>query len=79
MVSVRSLTMATSSATGREPRSCGSSVLMRSTTSMTLAPGWRCTFTITAGVAFTQAAIRLFSCASSMVATSFSLTGAPLR
>ena len=46
---------------------------------MTLAPGWRCTFTITAGVLFTQAAIRLFSWASSTVATSFSRTGAPLR
>ena len=79
MVRVRSVTMATSSATGRESRSWGSIALMRSTTSMTLAPGWRCTFTITAGVLFTQAAIRLFSWASSTVATSFSRTGAPLR
>ncbi len=30
--------------------SCGSSVLMRSTTAMMLAPGWRWMFTMTAGV-----------------------------
>ena len=35
---------------------CGSSLLMRSTTSMTLAPGWRWMLTITAGVSFIQAA-----------------------
>ena len=52
---------------------------MLSTTAMTLAPGWRWTFTITARVEFTQAASLLFSWPSSTVATSRSLTGAPLR
>ena len=79
MVSVRSVMIVTSRELGRVSRSCGSSVLMRSTTSMTLAPGWRRTFTITAWVPFAQAASRVFSCASSTLATSASRTGAPLR
>ena len=79
MVSVRSVRTATSIEGGRVSRSCGSSAFMLSTTAMTLAPGWRWTFTITACVAFIQAAIRLFSWPSSTVATSDSRTGAPLR
>ena len=79
MVIVRSVSTATSSEAGSVSRSCGSSALMLSTTSMTLAPGWRWTLMITAWVVFTQAASRLFSCASSTVATSLSRTGAPLR
>ena len=41
---------------GQRACSCGSSFLIRSTTSMTLAPGWRWMLTITAGVVFIQAA-----------------------
>ena len=79
MVSVRSVRMAMSSELGRVSRSVGSRSLMRSTTSMTLAPGWRWTFTITAWVLFIQAAMRVFSWPSSTVATSRIRTGAPLR
>ena len=66
MVSVRSVSTATSNDGGRVARRVGSRALMLSTTAMTLAPGWRWTLTITACVAFTQAASRLFSCAASM-------------
>ncbi len=38
------------------PSSCGSSCLMRLTTLMVLAPGWRCTLRMTAGVWFIHAA-----------------------
>ncbi len=62
MVSVRSVRMVMSSELGSVSRRVGSRALMRSTTSMTLAPGWRWTFTITACVLFAQAAIRVFSC-----------------
>ena len=55
------------------------SFLMRSTTSMTLAPGCRWMLTITAGVSFIQAACFTFSASSMTSATSESLTGAPLR
>ncbi len=48
--SVRSVSTATSTAGGSEACSCGSSALMRSTTSMTLAPGWRWTLRMIAGV-----------------------------
>ena len=40
----------------RQRRSCGSKVLMRSTTEMMLAPGCRWMFMMTAGVSFIQAA-----------------------
>ena len=52
---------------------------MVSTTWMTLAPGWRCTFRITAGVVLAQAPSLVFSAPLTTVATSFSCTGAPLR
>ena len=50
MVVVRSVSTATSTAAGSVAVSCGSSALMVSTTWMTLAPGWRWTFRIIAGV-----------------------------
>ena len=56
MVTVRSVSTSTSTAAGSDACSCGSSALMRSTTSMTLAPGWRWMFRMTAGVVFAQAA-----------------------
>jgi hypothetical protein len=46
---------------------------------MTLAPGWRCTFRITAGVVLAQAPSLVFSAPLTTVATSFSRTGLPLR
>ena len=53
------------------------SVLMRSTTSITLAPGWRWIFTTMAGLALAQAARRLFSGPSTISATSVMRIGAP--
>ena len=59
------------------PAAAAAAALMRSTTSMTLAPGWRWTFTMTAGVAFIQAPSLSFSAPSITLATSASRTGAP--
>lgn len=50
---------------------------MASTVAITLAPGWRCTLTMMAGVSPTQAARRLFSALATTRATSFMSTGAP--
>jgi len=79
MVTVRSVSTATWTAEGSEACSWGSSVLTRSTTSITLAPGCRWMFRITAGRSFIQAAWRTFSASSITTATSDSVTGAPLR
>ena len=49
IVTVRSVSTETSTAAGREACSCGSSRLMRSTTAITLAPGCRWMFRMTAG------------------------------
>ena len=51
---------------------------MRSTTSMTLAPGWRCTLTSTAGSSFAHADSRVFSAPSTTSATSEMRSGAPV-
>ena len=79
MVSVRSVSIATSIAAGSDAESCGSRRLIRSTTSMTLAPGWRWMLTMTAADALAQAARRAFSAPSTTSATSASRTAAPLR
>jgi len=50
MVSVRSLAMVRLAPAGNERRRRGSSARMRCTVSITLAPGWRCTSTTTAGL-----------------------------
>ena len=76
---VRSVRIETLIAGGSEARSCGSSVLIRSTTAMMLAPGWRWMLRMTAGVWFTHAACLTFSVSSMTLATSESRTGAPLR
>ena len=52
---------------------------MRSTTSITLAPGCRWMLRITAGTSFIHAACRTSSAESSTTATSERRTGAPLR
>ena len=77
MVMVRSVSMATSTAAGRAARSCGSCCLMRSTTSITLAPGWRWMLRMIAGTSFIHAARRAFSASSTTFATSDRNTGAP--
>src|SRR5215468_4279621 len=77
IVVVRSVRIVMSMDDGMEALSWGRSRLMRSTTAMMLAPGWRWMFTITAGLSFIQAAILTFSTPSMTVATSESRTGAP--
>ncbi len=77
IVVVRSVSSVTWTEPGSDACNCGSSCLMRSTTSITFAPGWRCTLTMMAGVAFAQAASRTFSAPSTTSATSDSLIGAP--
>ena len=79
MVTVRSVSTATCTADGSDACSWGKSRLMRSTTSITLAPGCRWMFRTTAGPVFTQAACRTFSASSITSATSASVTGALLR
>ncbi len=79
MVVVRSVTTRTSSAAGSDCCKFGSSFLMPSTTWMTFAPGWRCTFRMIAGVASTHAPSLVFSGPCTMVATSVSMAGRPLR
>jgi hypothetical protein len=64
---------------GRFASSCGNSFLMLFTTLIVLPPGWRCTFTMIAGVWFIHAAWVVFSTPSTILATSVSITGAPSR
>ena len=79
MVWVRSVSMVTLTAGGRVDCSAGNSRLMRSTTSMTLAPGCRWTLIISASDSLPHAASLLFSAPSTTFATSAKRTGAPLR
>ncbi len=58
---VRSASTLTSSVAGRPASSSGSLALMASTVLMTLAPGWRWTLTMIAGVSLAQAPRRVFS------------------
>jgi hypothetical protein len=77
IVVVRSVSCCTCTEAGSDARNWGISVLMRSTTSITLAPGWRWMFSTMAGLALAHAARRLFSAASTMSATSVMRIGAP--
>ena len=79
MVLVRSLTTVSLAPAGMARCSFGNSPSTRCTVSMTLAPGWRCTSTITAGAPSYQPPTLVFSSPSSTLATSLSSTGAPLR
>ena len=79
MVTVRSVSSATSTAAGNEALSCGSNCFTRSTTSMTLVPGWRWMLRMIAGVAPAQAARRVFSAPSTASAMSCTRIGAPFR
>ena len=79
MVTVRSLSTPTSTADGSVETMRGSKASMRLTTSMMLAPGWRWTLRMIAGVVFAQAPSLLFSAPLTTLATSESRTGSPLR
>ncbi len=77
MVWVRSVSSLTSMFAGIDAVICGSSDWMRSTTSMTLAPGWRWMLSSTVWVRSAQAARRSFSAPSMIVETSRRRSGAP--
>ncbi len=77
IVVVRSVRVVISMEEGSEALSWGRSRLMRSTTAMMLAPGWRWMFTMTAGCSFIHAASLTFSTPSMTLATSDMRTGAP--
>ena len=79
MVTVRSLITCRSTESGSSARKRGNKAWIRSTVSITLAPGWRRTCNTTAGVWLAHAAKRLFSGASMMLATSRKRKGLPLR
>ena len=79
MVLVRSVMIETWTPAGRDSSSCGSSCFTRSTTPMTLAPGWRWMFMITAGVVSFSAPSWVFSDDCTTSATSARRIGAPLR
>ena len=79
IVLVRSVSTLTCTSLGSVAVSCGSNDLVPSTTEMMLAPGCRCMFMMTAGTWSIHAAWRTSSTPSFTLATSVSLTGAPLR
>ncbi len=76
---VRSESTVTFTAGGKDAVRSGSCALIASTVLMTLAPGWRWTLTMIAGVLPDQAPSRTFSAPSITLATSESLTEPPLR
>ncbi|MOA25971.1 hypothetical protein D3C78_1467310 [compost metagenome] len=78
MVWVRSVSTTTSRPAGRLSVMLGNRALIRSTTSITLAPGWRWMLSSTAWFSLAQAARRSFSAPSTICATSLSRNGAPL-
>ena len=77
IVVVRSVSSETSTLPGSVSFNCGSSALARLTTSIMLAPGWRCTLRMMAGVVLDHAASLLFSAPSTICATSVRRMGAP--
>ena len=77
MVVVRSVNTLTSTVPGSAACSCGRTFLMRSTVSMTFAPGWRWIFRMIAGVLLAQAASLAFSAPSITSAISRKRIGAP--
>ena len=76
-VSVRSDRISTLIPCGRDASRRGSSSFTRCATSIRFAPGWRCTFRMTAGCWLAQPASCAFSTPSSTLATSVRRTGAP--
>ena len=79
IVVVASWTTVSVAPAGNARCSRGSSLWMRWTVSITLAPGWRWMSTTIAGWPWYQPPTLLFSSPSTMLATSFSSTGALLR
>ena len=79
IVSVESCTTCRDTPAASEPRRRGNCASTRSTVCTTLAPGWRCTSMMTAGVPLYQPPTREFSSPSTTSATSRSSTGALLR
>ena len=77
IVTVRSVNTCTSSEAGRLACNCGRILRMRSTASITLAPGWRWMFRITPVVVPDQAMSRAFSTSSMICATSVKRSGLP--
>jgi hypothetical protein len=77
MVVVRSLSSVSSTEEGKAARNVGIRAWMRSTVSMTLAPGWRWMVSTTAARSLAQAASLVFSAASMVSATSLRRMGAP--
>ncbi len=77
IVVVRSVRICIFTAAGIDAWSWGSRVLMRSTTAMMFAPGWRWMLRMTAGVRFIHAASLAFSVPSTTVATSCRVMGLP--
>jgi hypothetical protein len=84
MPAVRSLSTSIFSPAGKPACSSGSCRLMASTVAITLAPGWRCTFRMMAGVSLlppsllpAQAPSWLFSALLTTCATSTMRIGAP--
>jgi hypothetical protein len=79
MFVVRSVRTFTCTDAGRLAWSWGSRLLMLLTTLMVFAPGWRWMLTMIAGTSSIHAACLLFSTPLTIVATSSSRTGEPLR
>ncbi len=78
MVVVRSVSTCTSTEAGSVACSFGSSALMRSTVSITLAPGWRCMFSITPGGRVGPGGqAHVLGVVSTICATSLRRSGAP--
>ena len=78
MVTVRSVSTCSVTPGGMASRNAGNCCWMRSTVSITFAPGCRCMLTMMAGVLSAQAASRLFCGASTTSATSPKRKGLPL-
>ena len=79
MVAVRSVRIFMSIDAGSVACNCGIKAFTLSTTSITLAPGWRWMLTMMAGDSLAHAARRTFSASSTTSATSESPMGRPLR
>ena len=79
IVPVRSCTIESLMLLGIVRCSRGSSAFTRATVSITLAPGWRLTSMMTAGVPWYHPPTLVFSRPSTTLATSLSRTGASLR
>ena len=78
IVGVRSITTLRSMAPGMDARNSGNRPRTRATVAMMLAPGWRYTIIMTAGLPLNSPALRTSCTESSTLATSPMRTAAPL-